>query len=161
MSPPSIYHVLSGAWILLNNTVRYDNGTEGPSTGPTGPHDIGFLHYTSTGYMAANFMSSVPEHRPLNISWPRKETDRDIDWAQIGLHTFTYAGPYSVNPWNETHGNLTHGPLVYAGMPYMVGTKQSRNYTLLERGDMLRVTARQDSNNSTGRLIFRRGKRTN
>lgn len=82
--------------------------------------------------MAANIMSTTPSHRPTNISYPSSPTDSDADWAKIGKHIVSYAGPFSVTPWADgKSGNLTHGPLKFAQMPNWVGNEVPRNYTVV------------------------------
>jgi hypothetical protein len=120
--------------------------------------------YTPGGYMSASIAATEPEYRPTNISWARKQegdSDLDSDWASVGRHTLTYAGNYSVNAWNATHGNITHGPLLYAFVQNMVGTKQERNYTLLEDGNVLYVNAVNQKDGSVGALYWRKADQKN
>lgn len=134
-----------------------DNGTINPGSGQaTGAHPAGLIIYTPTGYMSADIMSTTPEDRPEGIKYPAQAGDSDHDWALVGRHTFSYAGNFSVQPWNETHGNLTHGPLGYALVPSMVGTNQSRNYTFYEGNNILRLQARNETSKTTGSLFWRR-----
>lgn len=101
-------------------------------------------------------MSTTPSHRPENLIYPPQADDTDVDWAKVGRHTLTYAGPFSVQIKDETHGLLHHGPLVYAGIPSWVGSDQKRNYTLFERNNILRLQAYNEKSGSTGNLFWRR-----
>ncbi|KAF2008517.1 hypothetical protein BU24DRAFT_360313 [Aaosphaeria arxii CBS 175.79] len=157
MTPPlAIVQILSGTWSLINNT-SLRNGTILPGYSlPTGANPAGLIHYSATGYMSANIMDTNATNRPTRISWPPKDTDSDSDWALVGRHAMSYSGPYSVEVWNETHGTLTHGPLVYAATPSMVGTNQKRNYTLYEDGDVLKLNFHNYTAKTEGTLFWRR-----
>lgn len=135
------------------------NGTyKDPSTFGTGANPAGLLMYTTGGYMSASIMATEPAWRPYNVSWPTREGDSnlDSDWAMIGRHTLSYAGNYSVNAWNATHGNITHGPLLYAYLPNLVEGRQERNYTILDGGNVLYVNAVNKKDGSVGSLYWRR-----
>lgn len=138
VSPPPVSEVvayLAGVWSLLNITTIHTNGTIRPpnsSGGGTGANPVGLIQYTTSGWMAANIMSSTPSHRPTNITYPGLPTDSDADWAKVGKHIVSYAGPFSVTPWADgKNGNLTHGPLYFAQMPNWVGNRVPRNYTVV------------------------------
>ncbi|KAF2656172.1 hypothetical protein K491DRAFT_692195 [Lophiostoma macrostomum CBS 122681] len=165
MVPPSdVIKAIAGAWVLINNTILDANGTyRDPSTFGTGANPAGLLMYTPGGYMSASIEATEPAWRPTNISWPTRDNDSvlDSDWASVGRHTLSYAGNYSVRAWNATHGNITHGPLLYAYLPNMVGTRQERNYTLLEGGNMLYVNAINTKDGSVGALYWRKADQKN
>jgi hypothetical protein len=105
--------------------------------------------------MAANIMSTTPEHRP-NVTYPPKDTDSTEDWATVAQHTLSYAGPASVEPWNKTHGSVTHGPLTFAGVPGWVNLTQKRNYTIFEDGSVLKISAFVQSTGEFTNLFWRR-----
>lgn len=105
--------------------------------------------------MSAQMMETDPSLRPLTVNYPPNANESDADWAITGRSTITYAGPYTVTPWNETHGNLTHGPFIYAGVQSWVGTSQKRDYTVYEEGNLLGVWIRSASSRSE--IFWRRG----
>ncbi|KAH7115324.1 Lipocalin-like domain-containing protein [Dendryphion nanum] len=136
VKPPPVSEVvgyLAGVWQLLNITSIHTNGTHRPAddSHPTGVNPAGLIQYTHSGWMAANIQSTTPSHRPDNISYPAAVTDLDSEWAKVGKHIVSYAGHYSVNPWNDRQGNLTHGPLVFAHLPKWTGSGLARNYTMV------------------------------
>jgi len=144
---------------LLPNSVSKD-GVEGPPYGnPTGLNASGILHYAATGYVAVNIMSNTPEHRP-NVTFPPQPWDAVEDWAKIGIHTLSYAGPASVVPLNKTHGVVTHGPFSYAAAPGWVNYATPRNYTIFDDGDVFKLSAYNKSNGDTSNLFWRRAPST-
>jgi hypothetical protein len=132
------------------------DGVEGPSYGsPTGLNPSGFLHYTQTGWMAVNMMSTTPGDRPY-VAYPPKDTDTDKDWALNAQHTLSYAGPASVEPNSKTQGKVFHGPLAYAGVPGQLNTTQTRNYTIYENGNVLKISAFREDTGEVTNLFWRR-----
>lgn len=77
----------------------------------------------------------------LNLTYPSQEGQSDADWAKAGKHTLSYAGPWSVQeavpgvPATEESGQILHGPLTVAHIPALIGTRQRRNYTIIDTPD--------------------------
>ncbi|ETS75370.1 hypothetical protein PFICI_12314 [Pestalotiopsis fici W106-1] len=146
---PPIIGVLAGAWSLLNRTTVYPNGTVVIPIDGLGANAVGIILYTNTGYMSMNSMATEPAYRPTTITFPYQEGQSDADWALVGLHTFSYAGPVTnVVEITPTSGNLTHGPLTFAHVPSLVGSDQNRQYEVLDDGNILRLSARVSSGNT-------------
>ncbi|KAF2738854.1 hypothetical protein EJ04DRAFT_560503 [Polyplosphaeria fusca] len=146
VAPTDILTLIYGTWLLVEQ-----NGTSNKLGRGTSRYPIGLLTYTPTNYMSANIMASEPEFRPSWLQYPNELSDSDTDWAQVGKHTLSYAGPFSLvamSPGSNTSGQLIHGPLTMANVPSWVGTEQSRNFKYYELGGdtWLKIT----SGNSTG-----------
>jgi hypothetical protein len=125
---------------------RYNNGTLVTTPDPMlGAHAIGMLTYSASGYMAMTSMASEPELRPASLTYPAQDNQTDAEWAMVGRHTFSYAGPVTImrEDTPET-GSLMHGPLIVADVPSMVSTNQSRSYEMLEGGMMLRLSVTRE-----------------
>jgi len=131
--PESILAALAGTYSLVNTSSTFNN-VPVPET-VYGQHPVGLLTYTAAGYMSATITATEPEFRP-RVSFPYKANETDTDWATIGRHSIGYAGALTVNtelPANLTSGQVFHGPLVVSNVPTMVGNKERRNYTVVER----------------------------
>ncbi|KAH6849675.1 Lipocalin-like domain-containing protein [Chaetomium sp. MPI-CAGE-AT-0009] len=133
MKTDHIIAALAGTYSLINSTA-WRNGTQLPSSWGSNP--VGLLTYTRYGYMAANMAATDENLRPVNISWPAKDTDADEDWALVGKHAMSYAGLFSISPSvpaTKYSGQLLHGPMIAASVPAMVGSTSKRNYVVYER----------------------------
>lgn len=76
-------------------------------------------------------MATNPEFRPGNLTFPFEKSQSEDDWALVGKHTLSYAGPYTfTDDSTNVSGTLVHGPLKVANVPSWVGTYQKRNYTI-------------------------------
>ena len=129
----TILAALAGTYSLLNTSSTLNNIPVPETT--YGKHPVGLLTYTAAGFMSATITATEAAFRP-NVSFPYKANETDAEWALVGKHSIGYAGPLSVNtalPANETSGQLFHGPLTVADVPTMVGEKEVRNYTVVER----------------------------
>jgi hypothetical protein len=104
-----------------------------------GSNPIGILTYHETAYMSATIMASEPDYRPDDLTYPPQSNQTDAEWAEVGRHILCYAGPVSASVYTPTTGQLTHGPLTVADAPSMVGTRQLRNYTLIEDENILQI----------------------
>jgi hypothetical protein len=101
------------------------------------------MTYTQSGYMSTTVASADPGLLPpdLNLTYPSQEGQSDADWAKAGKHTLSYAGPWSVQeavpgvPATEESGQILHGPLTVAHIPALIGTRQRRNYTIIDMSD--------------------------
>ena len=117
---------------------------------------MGILIYHPLGYVSVNLWSTDPGAIPA----PADEYN-DAEWALIGHHTLSYAGPLQV--WegsNETRGTLAHGPLVMSSYPKWVVTDQTRNYTVsakaYEGRDVLLLWVQNIEKDSLGSLYWAR-----
>ncbi|EDU47569.1 Lipocalin-5 domain containing protein [Pyrenophora tritici-repentis] len=129
----TILATLAGTYSLMNTSSTFNNVPVPDST--YGKNPVGLLIYTAAGFMSATITATEPEFRP-NVSFPFKPNETDAQWAQVGRHSIGYAGPLSVNmelPANGTSGQVFHGPLTVANVPTMVGDRQRRNYTVIDR----------------------------
>ena len=95
--------------------------------------------------MSATLISTTPSHRPLGITYPGNATsDPEHDWALIGLHTLSYAGPFSLSktqvdspkggPGRRVSWEVVNGPLEVAGVPRWMGISMRRNFTVQKEG---------------------------
>jgi lipocalin-like protein len=114
-----------------------------------GEAPVGILTYSKSGYMSATISATEAELRPLTLSFPFTDDQPESDWALVGKHSIGYAGPFSINPnfpATTTQGGVFHGPLVAANVPAWVGTRQARNYTIVQEGDrtLLHIHSRRD-----------------
>ncbi|KAI1857547.1 uncharacterized protein JN550_013180 [Neoarthrinium moseri] len=148
---------LAGAWSLVNKTSYFPNGTiSPPSNDPLGSKPVGIIAYTSTGWVTMNSMATEPALRPDWLTWPPQDNQTDADWAVLGRHTYSYAGPVTdVVPRYPTAGSLVHGPLTFSNIPAQVGTAQHRDYELLDDASYLQLTVKLDTGNS-GVLVWHR-----
>ncbi|KAK5656829.1 hypothetical protein OQA88_4377 [Cercophora sp. LCS_1] len=148
VKPEKIIRALAGSYSMVNNT-SWRNGIEDPN--PLGLGAFGIITYTPWGYMSANMAARDPTMRPTNINWAPKANDSDADWALVGKHALSYAGPFRLNesvPATETEGQLLHGPIEVASVPTMEGLTFVRNYTVVKvknDGTYFRVAARSAS----------------
>ncbi|KAM0325411.1 hypothetical protein ACHAQA_007397 [Verticillium albo-atrum] len=137
--------VLAGTYTLLNTSSTL-NGVSIPDQA-YGEAPVGILTYSRSGYMSANIAATEPELRPQNLTFPFTADQAESDWALVGKHGVSYAGPFSISdaiPANATHGQVFHGPLVVANVPRWVGTRQPRNYTTYDNGRLLRIQSQRD-----------------
>lgn len=110
--------------------------------------------------MSATISATEPELRPQHLTFPFTEDQSDADWALVGKHGVGYAGPFSISdaiPATPTHGQIFHGPLVAANVPRWVGSKQVRNYTVINQDDrtFLLIDSQRDGG-YTGQLFWER-----
>ena len=123
-------------------THRYDaNGVKQPEDASLGYFPDGIIQYNPSGFMSALLYSTRDGHRPASLTWPAKpENQTEHDWAQVGIHQVSYAGPFHIsNLQSLTDGQVHHGPLVVAGIDSWVGTTVTRNFTILDRGRWLLI----------------------
>jgi hypothetical protein len=124
-----------------------------------GTYPVGILMYHPSGYMSATMASTNTTVRPQNISYPFSKTDSLADWALVGQHTLSYAGPYSFTGRNEgeMRGEVKHGPLFVANVPNWVGSDQLRNFTLVREGDgwVLAISIWSEARKTDGRIYWR------
>ncbi|KAF2191186.1 hypothetical protein K469DRAFT_808332 [Zopfia rhizophila CBS 207.26] len=117
-SPQSITAALAGAWIMFNGTTT-QNGLPYPDPSLR-DNPSGVLTYTTTGHVSANLASSNPAYRP-NLPFPAPANDVHLaEWALVGKHTLSYAGPFSIKE-KVKEQELAKG--------------------VIEGGDMLKITA--------------------
>jgi hypothetical protein len=141
---------------MLSFNILISYSSQNTTSTSYGAHPSGQIIYTPDFYMSANIMSTTPTDRPVNITYPSKDNDTDHDWAQVGKHTMSYAGPWSVTWGNETSGELVHGPLTFSAAPGWFGTPQRRNYTIYEGRKVLNLwTVNKDTGN-VARLWWRK-----
>lgn len=175
VKPDKIIRALAGSYSMVNTT-RYPsrslhltcsnsnifswrNGIEDPN--PMGLGAGGIITYTTWGYMSANMAAKDPAMRPTSISWAPKPNDSDADWALVGKHALSYAGPFRLNesvPATETEGQLLHGPIVVASVPLMEGVTFVRNYTVFKRDDdtYFRVSSRNAAGDFYAEIWWKR-----
>jgi len=97
---------------------------------------MGLVTYSANGYVSANFVSTIPEQRPLNLIANDVKNCSDYEWSLIGKYATAYMGPISINtslPATETQGQVLHGPLFVANLPSLMGKTLVRNYLVLKR----------------------------
>jgi hypothetical protein len=124
----------------INTHPRYINSTQQPEDDNLGVKPIGLINYLPNGFMSANLGNSRPEYRPTDLTWPYKANQSDTDWAKVGKHIVTYAGPFYISDLqSETEGTVNHGPILAAAIESMAGTTLTRNFTLLEEGKVLLI----------------------
>lgn len=148
---------LQAGTCLHGRATRYLNGTL--VTEPDvmlGRAPVGLLSYSASGYILMNSMATEPAFRPQSLTYPAQDNQTDAEWALVGRHTYSYAGPVTiVREDTPTTGALIHGPLVVADVPSMVGSNQSRTYALLEHGAMLQLSV-TSANGGVGHLLWKR-----
>jgi hypothetical protein len=119
-------HVL-GAWRLRSCEARSDTGD---LSYPYGPNPVGYITYTSTGYMAVSIMGGDPPRLP-DESDVLAGTARAI---QAGHAYIGYAGTFRLEgirvlSHNEFKGAIHH-MLETASFPNWVGSVQRRDFHL-------------------------------
>ncbi|KAI0166936.1 Lipocalin-like domain-containing protein [Hypoxylon sp. FL1284] len=145
VKPEDVMKALSGTWLYLNVTTFNDNGTISHEEDPgLGASPTGMLHYNAAGLMSANFMSGRAADRPAGVDSAAIDVGSDADWALIGKHTLSYAGPYRVTLTTDDveEGQITHGPTRVAWLPSWVGRELEKNYTLYDDDEVMRFIAR-------------------
>ena len=110
--------------------------------------------------MSANLQSTDAEDRPPTDlgSFPPENNDTDTlwEWALMGAHTLSYAGPFSI-VWADEEklvGEAIHGPLTMSMNPVWEGSEQKRNFSVLEDGNVLWITG--TTNSGSSELYWRR-----
>ena len=149
-----------------------------------GEDPVGLLTYTPSGFMSLNiaaskhilrtqiwtrlkYSSAQSQYRPANLTFPYNETDSKQDWALVGQHTLSYAGPWSVShddSTTEKSGSMVHGPIWVANVPKWTGIEEHSNYSVHETKSsegfpkgtkLLRMESKWDNGNE-GVLWWRR-----
>ena len=82
--------------------------------------------------MSAAITSTDLADRPMS-------PQTDAEWAVIPKHIVMYSAPFSFTELTPETGSLVHGPITVAAIPSMVGISLPKNYTLFERGTILRL----------------------
>jgi len=113
----------TGTWKLIS----WENtDADGNVTYPYGKHPVGYLLYTSDGYMAAEIMASDRHQRDINFPLEPAFAQTLPDEDRVAAYNtyLSYCGTYSYS--NET-GMMTHH--VKTGLiPSWAGNDQSRHF---------------------------------
>ncbi|GIZ39280.1 hypothetical protein CKM354_000266900 [Cercospora kikuchii] len=161
----AIVRALAGTYALINSTATL-NGVSVPDLA-FGEDPVGLLTYTPSGFMSLNIAATQSQYRPANLTFPYNETDSNQDWALVGQHTLSYAGPWSVShddSTTEKSGSLVHGPIWVANVPKWTGIEEHSNYSVHETKSsegfpkgtkLLRMESKWDNGNQ-GVLWWRR-----
>jgi Lipocalin-like domain len=138
---------LVGVWTL----VAYTEQKEGcKDTNPLGPKPVGFLIYTSDGFVSAQLMKpgrSIFQSRDWHQGTPEK-------YVESGSGYIAYCGTYEVDETNET---VTHIPSV-ALLPNLIHGRQLRAIKLSEDRLTLRTPSAADADGAlvTSHLEWKR-----
>ncbi|KAL7625267.1 hypothetical protein AAE478_004483 [Parahypoxylon ruwenzoriense] len=158
VKPEDVVQAIVGTWLYINRTSWNDDGTVSTDPDPgLGKSPVGMLTYDALGYMSANFMSSRPEDRPEGIDTPPTDSQPQAEWALVGKHTLSYAGPWYVSETTDVveKGQITHGPTRIAWLPSWVGIELQKNYTLFDGGETMRFIAKT-ADGKRGEMYFER-----
>ncbi|KAF1976890.1 hypothetical protein BU23DRAFT_596829 [Bimuria novae-zelandiae CBS 107.79] len=129
-TPEQFLALLSGAWLLQNESSVYPNGT-------TLPRPDSVLGPNPTSYMSAILVPTLPAYRPLSLHYGRFENTTDAEWAVLGQRNLAYAAPFSLSVLpeaDEDDGVVMHGPLM-CNVPSYDGVYFERNFTVLGTGE--------------------------
>lgn len=109
-----------------------------------GDNPVGVLMYSPEGFMSANLNANDTAERPASLAFPFAPNDSVSDWALVGEHALTYAGPFHIGdtvPATNLSGQIIHGPLTTALVPSFVGGNQVRDYTFFDDFTVLNLKA--------------------
>jgi Lipocalin-like domain len=143
----SIASQLVGVWTLLTYT---EEKTRCEDTQPFGPTPVGFLIYTSDGFVSAQLMKpgrSVFQSRDWDQGTPE-------EYLESGRGYIAYCGKYEVDEANRI---VTHIPSV-ALLPNLINGRQVRAIELDGKRLTLRTSSPGDADDVfvTSRLEWRR-----
>ncbi|KAJ4298989.1 hypothetical protein N0V90_004233 [Kalmusia sp. IMI 367209] len=157
--------LLSGAWVIYNQTAIYQNGTEVPNRKPDGaqgPNGTGVILYHPSMQMSAILTPTIPEWRPHDLIYGKYENTTDAQWAILGKHNLAYAAPFTLKVLpeeEEDDGVVTHGPLL-SNIPSYDGSFFTRNFTVMgegeEYGKWLRLMIRNETSGVRSVIIWKK-----
>jgi hypothetical protein len=136
---------LIGTWHLVSYELRH---ADGEVTYPIGKNAMGLLIYTAEGYMAVQLMRT---DRPAFASDDVLQgTPEEIKAAYEGFAA--YFGTYTVD---DAAGTVTHHVQGHI-FPNRIGSKATREFTLVDQCLTLRPSVRRDGRLLTALLIWAR-----